>query len=84
MLFQVILLVSWCNLLVNAQQTHYYYFKVSWFNASLDGFIRPVLGINGAFPGPTITSQVGDRVIVNVSNEADQPITIHWHGMSPR
>lgn len=81
MQFQACLVLLCFLFLYSAQETRYYSFKVAWFTAAPDGFKRPVLGINGQFPGPTILTMVGDRLVVNVSNQADQPITIHWHGM---
>jgi laccase len=30
------------------------------------------------FPGPTINAEKGDKVIVNVYNQGDKNITIHW------
>ncbi|VAI84229.1 unnamed protein product [Triticum turgidum subsp. durum] len=42
---------------------------------------RTVLTVNGQFPGPTIYARKGDLVIVNVYNQGDKNITIHWHGV---
>ncbi|MGE0814735.1 MAG: multicopper oxidase family protein [Vicinamibacterales bacterium] len=36
---------------------------------------------NGVLPGPLIKGKVGDRLIVHLKNELDQPTTIHWHGL---
>ncbi|CAG8543243.1 13821_t:CDS:2 [Acaulospora colombiana] len=49
-----------------------------------DGFTRDVLTINGTLPGPTIRITKGDRVILNVCNELDEPSTIHSHGLFQR
>ncbi|KAK0522214.1 hypothetical protein OC842_006531, partial [Tilletia horrida] len=46
--------------------------------------VRSVL-LNGSFPGPEIRVQVGDRVLINVTNAmADKNTTLHVHGMSQR
>uniref|UniRef100_N1QUV9 Laccase n=1 Tax=Aegilops tauschii TaxID=37682 RepID=N1QUV9_AEGTA len=42
---------------------------------------RTVLTVNGQFPGPTIYARKGDLVIVNVYNQGDKNITIHWNGV---
>ncbi|KAL8058353.1 hypothetical protein ABFX02_03G012400 [Erythranthe guttata] len=42
---------------------------------------KTMLTINGQFPGPTIYARKGDLVIVDVYNQADHNITIHWHGV---
>lgn len=36
---------------------------------------------NGTNPGPTLVANVGDRVIVDFTNQLGEPSTIHWHGM---
>jgi len=45
-----------------------------------DGYIRPLLLINGKFPGPVVEANEGDRLVVTVNNQMTLPATIHWHG----
>jgi len=40
-----------------------------------------VYGYNGQFPGPLLKVQQGSTFTVNVTNNIDQPTTIHWHGI---
>uniref|UniRef100_A0ACD6AEK3 Uncharacterized protein n=1 Tax=Avena sativa TaxID=4498 RepID=A0ACD6AEK3_AVESA len=43
---------------------------------------RVMIGINGTFPGPTITARAGDLVSVTVNNKLHtEGVVIHWHGM---
>ncbi|EEC67023.1 hypothetical protein OsI_33744 [Oryza sativa Indica Group] len=42
---------------------------------------KSILTVNGQFPGPTIYARKGDLVIVNVHNNSNKNITIHWHGV---
>ncbi|KAM0938147.1 putative laccase [Dioscorea sansibarensis] len=42
---------------------------------------KPIVTINGRFPGPTIYAREGDRVIINVTNYAQYNMSIHWHGV---
>ncbi|KAH6812695.1 laccase 11 [Perilla frutescens var. frutescens] len=42
---------------------------------------KPIVTVNGMFPGPTIHAREGDRVIVNVTNFAQYNMSIHWHGL---
>jgi FtsP/CotA-like multicopper oxidase with cupredoxin domain len=50
--------------------------------ASLDGFERNVLLVNGTFPGPTIIANWGDTVVVHVLNSLENNGTgIHFHGI---
>ncbi|XP_020970094.1 laccase-14 [Arachis ipaensis] len=41
---------------------------------------KNILTVNGEFPGPTLKAHTGDTLIVNVYNQANHNITIHWHG----
>ena len=38
-------------------------------------------GYNGRVHGPTIEAVEGDRVRIYVTNQLDQPTTVHWHGL---
>lgn len=40
---------------------------------------KPIVTVNGRYPGPTIYAREGDRVIVNVTNHAQYNISIHWY-----
>jgi iron transport multicopper oxidase len=59
-----------------------YDFDISWLQASFDGFTRAVIGVNGAWPPPTITANLGDTVVVNVVNSlGNQSTSLHFHGL---
>lgn len=60
-----------------------YDFKIGWLTANPDGAkARPVMGINGQWPIPHITANVGDRVVVNVVNNlGNQSTSLHFHGL---
>ncbi|KAI9884850.1 MAG: hypothetical protein M1823_003377 [Watsoniomyces obsoletus] len=60
-----------------------YDFNITWVTADPTGtFPRPVIGINGRWPIPTVECSVGDRLIVNVNNQlGNQSTSLHWHGM---
>lgn len=38
-------------------------------------------GLNGTYLGPTLRASRGDRVRVDVTNDAGETTTLHWHGM---
>ncbi|KAJ3695602.1 hypothetical protein LUZ60_000979 [Juncus effusus] len=42
---------------------------------------KNMLTVNGSWPGPTIYARKGDTVLVNVINNGNKNITIHWHGV---
>ncbi|XP_024983101.1 laccase-11-like isoform X2 [Cynara cardunculus var. scolymus] len=58
-----------------------YKFNVQVNNVSRLCHAKPIVTINGRFPGPTIYAREGDRVIINVSNHAQYNMSIHWHGL---
>ena len=39
---------------------------------------KTMLTVNGSFPGPTIHARKGDTIYVNVHNEGEYGVTIHW------
>ncbi|KAI0164430.1 putative ferroxidase [Hypoxylon sp. FL1284] len=60
-----------------------YEWNITWVSASPDGFERPVIGINGAWPCPIIEADVGDVITVNVTNLLGNETTgIHFHGIT--
>ena len=46
-----------------------------------DGVYRPMMVINGQFPGPMIEVNEGDTLVVHVNNQAENATSIHWHGL---
>ncbi|WVZ73657.1 hypothetical protein U9M48_021941 [Paspalum notatum var. saurae] len=42
---------------------------------------KTILAVNGQFPGPTIYAHKDDVVTVNVYNQGNKNITVHWHGV---
>ncbi|HEY0710693.1 MAG TPA: multicopper oxidase family protein [Polyangia bacterium] len=47
----------------------------------LPGTTTPAWTYDGGVPGPMIRANVGDRVIVNFTNNLPEETTIHWHGL---
>lgn len=58
-----------------------YQFDVQLKNVSRLCHAKPIVTVNGRFPGPTIYVREGDRVLVNVTNNAQYNMSIHWHGL---
>lgn len=44
-------------------------------------FSRAGIGYNGASPGPVLRFKEGEDVTINVTNNLDEPTSIHWHGL---
>jgi iron transport multicopper oxidase len=76
-----LLLVSGLVQFVAAKDV-YLQWNVTWVNAAPDGYERPVIGINNEWPCPQVDVDVGDRLIVDVTNGlGNQSTAIHWHGL---
>lgn len=60
-----------------------YSFNISWVYANPDGeYVRPTIGINGQWPLPAITANVGDQIIVIANNQLEnQTTSLHFHGL---
>jgi len=51
-------------------------------NPDGSGGSRPVMLINGVYPGPTLRAKWGDTLVINVKNNLQHNGTgIHWHGI---
>ncbi|KAI1763595.1 putative ferroxidase [Hypoxylon sp. FL1150] len=60
-----------------------YDWNITWVLATPDGFTRPVIGINDAWPCPIIEASVGDVIIINVTNQLGNETTgLHFHGIN--
>lgn len=79
--FLSIFFLSFATLIHSAVVT--YDWELTWVHANPDGrLVRPVIGVNGQFPCPTINVNVGDQLIVHVKNSlGNESTSIHWHGM---
>jgi len=44
-------------------------------------FTRDAVGFNGSSPGPVLRFREGEEVTLNVTNNLDEPTSIHWHGL---
>ncbi|KAF2223702.1 putative multicopper oxidase, type 1 [Elsinoe ampelina] len=62
-------------------QTRDYAWTISDAEINPDGVFRPMMLINGKFPGPMVQLNEGDTLRVVVINNATNATSIHWHGM---
>ncbi|XP_010679744.1 laccase-11 [Beta vulgaris subsp. vulgaris] len=58
-----------------------YQFDIEVKNVSRLCHAKPIVTVNGMYPGPTIYAREGDRVMINVTNHAQYNMSIHWHGL---
>ncbi|GMI88248.1 laccase 11 [Hibiscus trionum] len=51
-----------------------YQFDIQVKNVSRLCHAKPIVTVNGMFPGPTIYAREGDRILISVTNFADIPV----------
>ncbi|XP_009787551.1 laccase-4 [Nicotiana tabacum] len=61
--------------------TRHYKFNVVMRNMSRLCSTKPIVTVNGRFPGPTIYAREDDRVLIKVVNHVKYNVSIHWHGI---
>ncbi|KAH8628637.1 hypothetical protein IG631_15894 [Alternaria alternata] len=61
--------------------TREYTWEVTDHILNPDRVYRPMILINGTFPGPLIECNEGDELVVHVRNQATNATSIHWHGL---
>jgi CopA family copper-resistance protein len=49
--------------------------------SDLDGMRKAGIGYNGKTPGETLRFKEGDTAVIYVTNNLDEPTSIHWHGL---
>lgn len=50
----------------------------------LGGPVVQTLAYGDTIPGPVIRANIGDELVVTVSNRLDKPTSLHWHGIRLR
>eukprot|EP01012_Entosiphon_sulcatum_P020476 TRINITY_DN25424_c0_g1_i1.p2 TRINITY_DN25424_c0_g1~~TRINITY_DN25424_c0_g1_i1.p2 ORF type:complete len:566 (-),score=100.28 TRINITY_DN25424_c0_g1_i1:253-1950(-) len=81
---RLLALLGTLALLTNAAEVTYN-FNVAYTYGAPDGQMRPMITVNGQFPGPTIDVTEGDTVVVTVNNMlATSGTSVHFHGIHQR
>ncbi|KAL3753671.1 hypothetical protein ACJRO7_000984 [Eucalyptus globulus] len=78
---QILVLVACITPAVVEGRVRNYTFNVVMKNTSRLCSSKPIVTVNGMFPGPTLYAREDDTVLVRVSNRVKYNVTIHWHGI---
>ncbi|KAF8396887.1 hypothetical protein HHK36_018522 [Tetracentron sinense] len=62
-------------------RVRHYKFNVVTRNTSRLCSSKPIVTVNGLFPGPTLYAREDDTVLVKVVNHVQYNLSIHWHGI---
>ncbi|XP_009786393.1 laccase-4-like [Nicotiana sylvestris] len=58
-----------------------YNFNVMVKNTTRLCSTKPIVTVNGKFPGPTVYAREDDTVLIRVVNHVKYNVSIHWHGV---
>ncbi|KAL1332602.1 hypothetical protein HN51_061382 [Arachis hypogaea] len=80
---RTMLLLAICMLPLSSVEAmvRHYKFNVVMKNATKLCSTKPIVTVNGKFPGPTIYAREDDTLLVKVVNHVKYNLTIHWHGV---
>ncbi|GMN23861.1 hypothetical protein TIFTF001_000305 [Ficus carica] len=59
----------------------HYKFNVVLKNTTKLCSSKPIVTVNGEFPGPTIYAREDDTLLIKVVNHVQYNLSIHWHGI---
>ncbi|KAF5476226.1 hypothetical protein F2P56_007959 [Juglans regia] len=62
-------------------RVRHYKFNVVTRNTTRLCSSKPIVTVNGQFPGPTLYAREDDNVLVKVVNHVQYNVSIHWHGV---
>ncbi|XP_057431476.1 laccase-4-like [Lotus japonicus] len=79
---RIMLLLAICLLPLSVEAlVRHYKFNVVMKNATRLCSTKPIVTVNGKFPGPTIYAREDDTVLIKVVNHVKYNVSIHWHGV---
>ncbi|KAL3753667.1 hypothetical protein ACJRO7_000981 [Eucalyptus globulus] len=78
---QILVLVACITPAVVQGRVRNYTFNVVMKNTTRLCSSKPIVTVDGMFPGPTLYAREDDTVLVRVSNRVKYNVTIHWHGI---
>ena len=77
------LLIALCQALLSLAEILTYNWDVTWVHGSPDGYGRPIIGVNGRWPCPLIEANVGDTVVLRLTNLlGNETSGVHFHGIN--
>ncbi|KAI7755682.1 hypothetical protein M8C21_033566 [Ambrosia artemisiifolia] len=77
----MVVLVAWAFPATIECRIRNYKFNVVMTNTTRLCKSKPIVTVNGRFPGPTIVAREDDTVTVKVVNHVKYNVSIHWHGV---
>ncbi|KAI8573979.1 hypothetical protein RHMOL_Rhmol01G0318300 [Rhododendron molle] len=78
---RVLVMVAFLYPILVECRIRHYKFNVVLKNTTRLCASKPIVTVNGRFPGPTLYAREGDTVLVKVVNHVQYNLSIHWHGI---
>lgn len=73
---------NWYDTIFHTGVTREYWLNVEELDCAPDGYRTKCILANGTMPGPALTADWGDDVVVHVTNNiATNGTAVHWHGI---
>uniref|UniRef100_A0A0E0A093 Laccase n=1 Tax=Oryza glumipatula TaxID=40148 RepID=A0A0E0A093_9ORYZ len=66
---------------LTAARTRRYSFNVTMATVTRLCVTKSVATVNGQFPGPKLVVREGDTLVIRVTNNINNNVTFHWHGI---
>uniref|UniRef100_A0A0E0PNI4 Laccase n=1 Tax=Oryza rufipogon TaxID=4529 RepID=A0A0E0PNI4_ORYRU len=66
---------------LTAARTRRYSFNVTMATVTRLCVTKSVPTVNGQFPGPKLVVREGDTLVIRVTNNINNNVTFHWHGI---
>lgn len=64
-----------------AAQSGVYNLTVDRIKVDTGEFKKTAIGLNGAIPSPVLRFKECEEITINVTNNLDESISVHWHGL---
>ncbi|KAL8152760.1 hypothetical protein V2J09_010520 [Rumex salicifolius] len=77
----VFLAFLWFSSVLVECRVRHYKFNVVMKNYTRLCSSKPIVTVNGQFPGPTLYAREDDNVLIKVTNHVKYNVSIHWHGI---
>ncbi|KAG5566984.1 hypothetical protein RHGRI_002522 [Rhododendron griersonianum] len=78
---RVLVMVAFLYPILVECMIRHYKFNVVLKNTTRLCASKPIVTVNGRFPGPTLYAREDDTVLVKVVNHVQYNLSIHWHGI---
>ncbi len=76
-----ILAAAVVTLVTATAQAGTYQLTIDMTGVPVHGETVEKMTINGGIPGPTLFLQEGEEATITVTNNTDEPTSVHWHGI---